>query len=110
MIGFLIDGQWFAPGAVELVQYLKMQGAKWVPCSGLKEWNDTAEDQRAIRIRTAGGGDIVIERPKSVERKDLFALMVETKPAVPASPGQAEAPAAAPNLRAELAEKGQLLP
>lgn len=84
MIGYLIDGKWIAPQAIETVEYLKLSNsATWIPAASIEEWNGLAETSRAIKIRTNSGADVLLERPATCTRFNLDSLMVETKPARP---------------------------
>jgi hypothetical protein len=106
MIGYLIDGKWIQPGAIEAVEYFKLAGASWTPAASIEEWNQQPESARALSIRTTSGKDILVERPATVSRIDLDVLMREAKktdataaaaadterPELPLMPGKARNP------------------
>lgn len=112
MIGYLIDGRWIAPNAIEAVEYLKLTPQNtWVPAASIKEWNDLAENARAMKVYTMGGASFLAERPITCKRFDLDALMVETEPTPAGEVPPRQAPGApVPKVEDPSVLKGVTLP
>ena len=85
-IGYLIDGTWIKPDAIETVCYL-IRGESpfgsptpgWIEAKSLDVWNAAPEQDRAIQIMT-NTTEALCEAPKRCRRFDLDLLMVETDP------------------------------
>lgn len=94
MTGYLIDGKWISPSAIEAVEYFKLAGSQWVAVASLEEWNKQPENARAFMVRTASGKDILCERPAAISQVDIRGLMAEK--AEPAAGAPAPGPAVPP--------------